>query len=116
MEKKSDFYEIENGRKEINSADNQPHLIDEHRTIHLTLEDDTEVECSVLTIFPVDDQQYIALLPLDQDGQNTEGEVYLYRFSLSDDQQPILENIPDEQEYQDAARAFDQVVEKLSQE
>ncbi len=36
-----------------------------HHTITLTMDDDTEVECAVLTIFPVDSTEYIALLPLD---------------------------------------------------
>ena len=55
-----------------------------HSTISLTLEDDTEVECAILTVFPIDEQEYIALLPLDENGQNQSGEVYLYRFSRTD--------------------------------
>ena len=39
---------------------------EEHKTITLTMEDDTEVECAILTIFPVDAKEYIALLPLDE--------------------------------------------------
>ena len=39
--------------------------IEDRRTITLTLDDDTEVECAILTIFPVDAKEYIALLPLD---------------------------------------------------
>lgn len=50
----------------------------QHSTITLTMEDDTEVECAILTIFPVDAKEYIALLPLDEEGQNHDGEVYLY--------------------------------------
>ena len=35
-------------------------------TVTLTLDDDTEVKCAVLTIFPAPNQkEYIALLPLD---------------------------------------------------
>ena len=37
-----------------------------HNTITLTLDDDTEIECAILTVFPVDAQEYIALLPLDE--------------------------------------------------
>ena len=44
--------------------------IENHKTITLTMEDDTEVECAVLTVFPVDAKEYIALLPLDENGQN----------------------------------------------
>ena len=47
-----------------------------HNTITLTLEDDTEVECAILTIYPVNKKDYIALLPLDENGQNQSGEVY----------------------------------------
>ena len=50
-------------------------------TVTLTLDDDTEVKCAVLTIFPAPNQkEYIALLPLDENGENEDGEVYLYRY------------------------------------
>ena len=46
-------------------------------TVTLTLDDDTEVKCAVLTIFPAPNQkEYIALLPLDENGENEDGEVY----------------------------------------
>ena len=54
--------------------------VENHKTITLTMEDDTEVECAILTVFPVDAKEYIALLPLDENGQNESGEVYLYAF------------------------------------
>ena len=44
--------------------------VENHKTITLTMEDDTEVECAILTVFPVDAKEYIALLPLDENGQN----------------------------------------------
>ena len=40
-----------------------------HNTITLTLDDDTEIECAILTVFPVEKQEYIALLPLDENGR-----------------------------------------------
>ena len=43
-----------------------------HNTITLTLEDDTEVECAILTIYPVNKKDYIALLPLDENGPEPE--------------------------------------------
>ena len=49
--------------------------VENHKTITLTMEDDTEVECAILTVFPVDAKEYIALLPLDENGQNESGEV-----------------------------------------
>lgn len=82
-----------------------------HSTISLTLEDETEVECAILTVFPIDEQEYIALLPLDENGQNQSGEVYLYRFSRTENGDPMLANIEDDAEYQAAATAFDIVLD-----
>ena len=85
---------------------------EEHKTITLTMEDDTEVECAILTIFPVDAKEYIALLPLDENGQNETGEVYLYSFSRTAEGDPMLANIEDDAEYAAAADAFNAVIEK----
>lgn len=83
----------------------------DHRTITLTMEDDTEVECAILTIYPVDDKEYIALLPLDENGQNETGEVFLYAFSRTETGDPMLANIEDDAEYAKAAEAFDTILE-----
>ena len=41
-------------------------------TVTLTLEDDSEVVCAVLNIFSApNDREYIALLPLDEDGKKS---------------------------------------------
>ena len=39
-------------------------------TVTLTLDDDTTIECAVLTIYPAGGREYIALLPLDENGEN----------------------------------------------
>ena len=77
----------------------------------VTVQPDTEVECAILTVFPIDEQEYIALLPLDENGQNQSGEVYLYRFSRTENGDPMLANIEDDAEYQAAATAFDIVLD-----
>lgn len=82
-----------------------------HSTITLTMEDDTEVECAILTIFPVDVKEYIALLPLDEEGQNHDGEVYLYAFARTETGAPMLSNIESDEEYNKAAIAFDTVLQ-----
>ena len=82
-----------------------------HSTITLTMEDDTEVECAILTIFPVDAKEYIALLPLDEDGQNHDGEVYLYAFAHTETGAPMLSTIESDEEYNKAAIAFDTVLQ-----
>ena len=80
-------------------------------TVTLTLEDDTELECIVLTIFQAGDKDYIALLPME--GQDAEeGEVFLYRYSETEDGTPNLENIEDDDEYELVADAFDELLDE----
>lgn len=93
---------------------------DEEVTVTLTLDNDEEVECVVLTIYEAGGKEYIALLPIDEDGDNEEGDVYLYRYTEVDGE-PTLDNIEDDDEYEVAADAFDewldaQEYEELSDE
>lgn len=85
-------------------------------TITLTMEDDTEVDCAILTVFPVDKTEYIALLPLDSQGKNKDGEVFLYAFSRTEQGDPILANIEDDAEYQAASQAFERILENARKE
>ena len=80
---------------------------DEEVTVTLTLDNDEELECVVLTIYEADGQEYIALLPIDEDGENDEGDVFIYRYSEVDGE-PTLDNIEDDDEYEVAADAFDE--------
>ena len=82
----------------------------EEMTVTLTLEDDTELECIVLTIFQAGDRDYIALLPME--GQEAEeGEVFLYRYSETEDGTPVLDNIMDDDEYEIVADEFDEMLD-----
>ncbi len=81
------------------------------RTITLTLEDDTVVECAVLTIFPADEREYIALMPLDEEGESPKGEVYLYRYETGEEGEPMLSNIDEDSEYDRAADVFGSLVD-----
>ena len=66
----------------------------ESLTVTLTLENNEELECAVLNIFEADEKEYIALLPLDENGDNTDGQIYLYRFiDNGEEEEPGLENI-----------------------
>ena len=80
---------------------NLNHEMESEMTVTLTLDDDSELECDVLAIFPVEGQDYIALLP------QTEGseEVYLYRFA-QDGEDMQLDNIEDDEEFSVASDAF----------
>ncbi|HIT90828.1 MAG TPA: DUF1292 domain-containing protein [Candidatus Merdenecus merdavium] len=80
-------------------------------SVTLTLDDGTVLECAVLTIFPAGDKEYIALLPLNDEGENEDGEVFLYRFKENSDGEPELENIDDDDEYEIVADAFDELLD-----
>ena len=83
---------------------------DEEMTVTLTLDDGTELECVVLTIFEAGEKEYIALLPLD--GREAEdGEVYLYRYVEDINVNPDLENIDSDEEYEIVADAFDELLD-----
>ena len=82
--------------------------MDEYMTVELTLENDEVVTCAILTLFEAAGQEYIALLPLNEDGDTEDGDVYLYRYVQTADGEPELENIEDDEEYEIAADAFDE--------
>ena len=71
-------------------------------TITLTLDDDSELECAVVAIFPVQDKDYIALLPLGME----DAQEYLYRLKRNEDDIE-LENIEDDEEFELVADAYD---------
>ena len=85
-------------------------------TVTLTLDDDSVVECAILSIFPAGEKEYIALLPLDENGENHDGEVFLYRFTENDTDGPSLENIEDDDEYDLAVQAFDAMIEQAEED
>lgn len=66
---------------------------DEIEDIRVTLElDEGEVECKILTIFDVNEQDYIALMPLNPDGSDPdEGTVYLYRYAEDEEGLPQID-------------------------
>ena len=81
-------------------------------TVTLTLENDEELECAVLTIFESDGREYIALLPLDENGDSDDGQVYLYRFiDNGEDEEPGLENILEDEEFERVSEAFNDWME-----
>lgn len=76
-------------------------------TVTLTLDNDEVVECAVLTVYTANDKEYIALLPLNEEGESEDGDVYLYRYEEVDGE-PTLSNIEDDDEYEVAADSFDE--------
>ena len=86
----------------------------EEMTVELELEDGTNVTCAVITILTVDEKDYIVLLPLDEDGENEDGEVWFYGYSENPDdpdEEPELTFIEDDEEYEKVADAFDEYLD-----
>jgi uncharacterized protein YrzB (UPF0473 family) len=82
--------------------------------IRVTLElDDGEVECRILTIFDMDERDYIALMPLDKNGNdNAAGDVYIYRYFEDEEGLPSVEFIDDPEEYEATADRFDELLDE----
>ena len=92
----------------------QPESNDEEMTVTLDLEDGSSVECAIVTILTVNNQDYIVLLPLDENGENEDGEVWFYRYSENENdpnEEPVLDYIDDDSEYEAVADAFDEFLD-----
>ena len=87
---------------------------DEIDDIRVTLDtDEGSIECRILTIFEVDSKDYIALLPLDEKGNdNADGEVYLYAYEEDEQGLPSLIYIEDEDEYEAVADRYDELLDE----
>lgn len=87
---------------------------DEEMTVELELEDGTNVNCAVITILTVEKKDYIVLLPLNEKGENEDGEVWFYSYSENPDdpnEEPELGFIEDDEEYEKVADAFDEYLD-----
>ena len=81
----------------------------ESLTVTLTLENNEDIECAVLNILEADEKEYIALLPLDENGDNTDGQIYLYRFiDNGEEEEPGLENIEEDEEFDRVSAVFNE--------
>ena len=87
---------------------------DEQMTVDIELNDGTEVSCAVLIVLTVQEKDYIVLLPLDENGQNNDGNVWFYQFiQKSEDDEPKLGYIEDDDEYEAVADAFDEYLDDV---
>ena len=88
---------------------------EEEMTVTLDLDDGTSVECAIVTILEAAGRDYIALLPLDENGNgNEDGMVWLYRYSENPDdpnEEPELTYIDDDNVYEAVCDAFDEFLD-----
>lgn len=89
---------------------------DEEMTVTLDLEDGSSVTCAIVTILTVQNQDYIVLLPLEEDGENHNGIVWFYRYKEDENDpnaEPELTYIEDDEEYEIVADAFDEYLDNV---
>ena len=96
-----------------NSMADAINLNEEEVTVTLSLDDGRELECIALGIFEAGGREYIALLPADETEDEDEGDVYLYRYSETEDGEPQLDNIESDEEYEIASEAFDEMLDGM---
>ena len=82
--------------------------MDDELIVTLTMDDGSEVECQIITIFEAGEHDYIALMPIDIDDGT-----YLYRYFEDEDGNPSIENIDDDDEYEIAADAYEEFLDDL---
>lgn len=80
-------------------------------TISLYLDNNQEVECDILAIFPLKEQFYIALMPQKPLEGYEEGEYFLYRYQ-SDGENVELSDIESEAEWEAAEDKFEELLDE----
>lgn len=78
-------------------------------TVTIDLGDGKTIECAVLMIFDAgdNDQEYIAVVPED-----SEDDVYLYRYNEDENGEPHIENIESDAEYEMVSEQFDELLDE----
>lgn len=87
------------------------HDHDDFETMTLTLEDGTEVECAIIGIFPVEEKEYIALIPVAE-MDSEDAEIFLYGFEELEDGEIELIAIESDEEYETVTKVFDELMEE----
>ena len=81
--------------------------------VTLDLDNGTTVECAIMTILEVDEQDYIVLVPLDENDEPIEeGEVYIYRYFEDEDGNASLDNIDNDEEFERVSECFDEFLDE----
>lgn len=87
---------------------------EEEMTVDIELEDGKKVNCAVITILTVNQKDYIVLLPLNENGENLDGEVWFYGYKEDENDpniEPELIYIEDDDEYEAVSDAFDEFLD-----
>ena len=106
LKTEENLQDIEHGHDHDHDHDHE-HDYEDFDIINLTLEDDSEIQCAVLNVFEVEDTDYIALLPIDDEDEDLEEkEVLLYRFTELNDEEIEINMIETEEEFEKVAEKY----------
>lgn len=89
--------------------------LDEEMTVSLNIGNEVVV-CSILTILTVNDKDYIALQPLDEEGNPDEDTVWFYGYKENPDdsnEEPELSYIADDEELEAVFDKFDEYLDEI---
>ncbi|MCR5032645.1 MAG: DUF1292 domain-containing protein [Lachnospiraceae bacterium] len=83
----------------------------ENTTVDIDLDEGT-VTCEIVCILKVNGKDYIYLLPTNSK-ETPEGDVWIYGYTESASGEPDLIYIEDDDEYEQAADAFDEYLDNM---
>ena len=84
-----------------------------YETITLTLDDDSEMVCIVLGIFECEGNDYIALLPEDEeDGED----VFIYKYKEVNEEEVELDVIESEEKFEKVSKTFEEIFDDEEEE
>ena len=87
---------------------------EEDITVELELDDGSTVSCAIVTILTVNEKDYIALLPMVDEEDETFGEVWFYEYVEDSDNpeaEPELKYIEDDDVYEAVSDAFEEFLD-----
>ena len=83
-----------------------PRSFDDEDIMTLTSDNDEEIDCIEVATFPVQGEDYIALMRLDEKVNSEEPTIFFYRLEEAEEDNFELGNIIDEKEYEAVANVF----------
>ena len=81
--------------------------------VMVTIElDGEDLDCEILTIFDIDNQDYIVLMPVDENGEPLDDTlVYIYRY-FENDGDYAIDNIQSDEEYERVNKRVNELLEE----
>ena len=87
---------------------------EEEMTVDIQIDDNTTIECAVVTVLEVDGQDYIVLEPIVDEDDDLYGQIWFYGLNENPDdpnEEPELIVIDDDEIYEAVADAFDEYLD-----